>query len=311
MPLTADTLLVQYNKYMKIFLFLLLILAQLGLQAADKLVIIQSVSQSGQTFAIRSGAREGITWGQESLFSTESSAFKARAYEVTRFYSVWKIHDPRGSVPFRKGDYVVFTGSIELAGIRDAGQIQGQSLEQISFMNSGKKSTWMVRGNLTSGISESVTETDAERSGERSGLQFGIFYVFKFHYRWELDLGLRYDRELVSYTDPLIDVLTNRYLGVAEMQFHFDRMRNSQKNIFIALGMTYGRSASTIDEFISTGTAYSLPIARIGIQQNKEGLKAWTFDLAVEAMHVTESFSDTEPQDTTLINGKFAIAYKF
>src|SRR5690606_38636873 len=81
--------------------------------AKEELLIIQSVSDSRKTFVIRKGKAEGILVNQESLFTSEKFSLAARVVEVNRDYSLWRLSDPRATVPFQKGETVNYTNTIE------------------------------------------------------------------------------------------------------------------------------------------------------------------------------------------------------
>jgi cell shape-determining protein MreC len=56
---------------------------------AEELIMIQAISNSEKTVVVRKGAEDGVTPGQESLFSNKNISLMARATEVTRDFSLW------------------------------------------------------------------------------------------------------------------------------------------------------------------------------------------------------------------------------
>ena len=86
----------------------------------DELVIIQAVSTTKKNFVVRRGFDQGISVGQESLFSTSSFSVLCRAVEVTRQHSLWVPLDKRANVPFDRKDYVTFSNNVEKVSIKIA-----------------------------------------------------------------------------------------------------------------------------------------------------------------------------------------------
>jgi len=279
----------------------------MSVQADDELLLIQAVSTSGKTFVIRKGAEEGVSIGQESLFSTKNASFTAVVKEVNRFFSLWQLKDNRGAVPFAKGNYVTYTNNIENVWT-ELPKLHAAPKEELIFR---QKFGWLVRGNYSLAVSESVSETDDQKTADRIGFQFEGFFTNRFAVHWEWAVGLRFDRENATLNEPALDVPTSRYMLAAEFLYHFSPSRGSDNNLYVGAGVAYGISNTTIDDSVSTGTTLVLPSIKAGYINRITNNYALVFEGSVEALAQSESFEDTEAQTTNIVNSKFSVGVRF
>ncbi len=294
------------EKIVYLVLFIIFALTNAA-QAADKLVIIQTVSTSKKTFVIRKGFLDGIAIGQESLFTIRSSGVVATATEVNRTMSIWEVNDKRGGVAFEKGEYVTFTNSIENL-ILELPRLEKFAEKGLQFKS---KSFWIARGNLSYALSDTVSSTEAETSSTRSGYQLEVLYVLNFDRSWEFGLGIRRDSEVQKVSEPVLDVPSTRLLGVGELTFKFNEDDSTKNYFYVGAGLGYGLSSTTVDEAVSTGTAFVLPTLRFGFSKYISNSKWVLLEGAVESIGITESFADGIEQTTTVLNSKFSIGVKF
>lgn len=275
--------------------------------ADDELVPIQAVSTSGKTFVVRKGAENGIAIGQQSLFSTKNTSFTAVVIEVNRFYSLWRLKDNRGAVPFSKGDFVTYTNNIENVWT-EIPKLQMAPKEELVFK---EKSFWTLRGNYSLAVSESVSDTDTEKTTDRIGYQLEAVYGRHFSVHWEWGVGVRLDRENTTIQEPALDIPTNRYMLTGELLYHFPAFERSDDSAYLGIAMAYGLSNTTIDESISTGTTLVLPIVKLGYINRLAARYSMIFELAVESIAQTEAFADTDEVTTNIINSKASIGVRF
>lgn len=276
-------------------------------KAYDKLVIIQAVSTSKKTFVIRKGFIDGIAIGQESLFTIRSAGVVATATEVNRGMSIWEVNDKRGGVAFEKGEYVTFTNSIENL-ILELPRLEKYAEKGLQFKS---RSFWIARGNLSYALSDTVSSTEAESSSTRSGYQIEALYVLNFNRRWELGLGVRRDSEVQKISEPVLDVPSTRLLAIGEMTYKFNEDDSTKNYFYIGAGLGYGISSTTVDETVSTGAAFVLPVLRFGFSKYISGSKWVLLEAAIESIGINESFADGVEQTTTVLNSKFSIGIKF
>lgn len=284
--------------------------------AKEELIIIQSVSDSRQTFVVRKGKADGILVNQESLFTSEKFSLSARVIEVNRSYSLWKLSDSNATVPFKKGQTVNYTNTIEnlyteIPMLRyDPKELSEKARERdrVALL---RKEQWMLRGNLSYTLSESITDTPGDLESSRSGMNLEFQRLWSFHPQMTLGFGLRYDRENTSLNDPNIDIPTTRVLGVADFTYHFEGFGESGDHLYLGIGIGIGRSVTQVDESTSTGLATLLPAARFGYQKQLSNGIAMIAETVAESVSSTESFTDGPEQKTNLVNAKFAVGIKF
>ncbi len=277
------------------------------LHADDELIPIQAVSTSGKTFVVRKGAEDGVAIGQQSLFSTKNTSFTAVVIEVNRFFSLWRLKDNRGAVPFSKGDFVTYTNNIENVWT-EIPKLQMAPKEELVFK---EKSHWTLRGNYSLAMSESVSDTDTEKTQDRIGYQIEAIYSRHFTVHWEWGVGVRLDRENTTIQDPALDIPTNRYMLTGEILYHFPAFKKSDDSTYLGIALAYGLSNTSIDESVSTGTTIALPIVKLGYINRLAARYSLVFELAFEALAQTESFADTAEQTTNIINSKASIGIRF
>lgn len=278
-----------------------------SLMADDEVVLIQAVSTTGKTFIIRRGAEDGISFGQESLFSTKNSSFTARAIEVNRNLSLWKLKDKRGAVPFGKGDFVTYTNNIENVWT-EIPKIQLAPKQELVFKES---SNWLFQGNYSLAMSEAVSDTSESKTTDRVGYQFEFLYARRFAVHWEWATGFRLDRENATLQEPALDVPTNRYLATAQITYHFENFKNSDDNLYLSIAASYGISNTSIDDAVSTGTTLVLPVVKFGYISVVSPNYSLYYELAAEGLAQEESFTDTTAQTTNIINTKASIGIRF
>ena len=277
------------------------------LKAEDELVIIQATSTTGKSFLVRKGAGDGISIGQESLFSTKNASFTAVCKEVNRFFSMWTIKDKRGQVPFAKGDYVTYTNNVESIWA-ELPKLQLAPKEELVFKESFE---WIVRGNYSYAMSESVSDTSENKTSDRLGYQLEILYANKFAIHYEWAAGVRFDRENATLTSPVLDVPTTRYMITGEFLYHFDKLRKSKNNLYAGIGFAYGLSETTVDEAISSGTTFIAPIVKVGYINHISLDYSLVFEGSIESIAQKEAFEDTTEQTTNIVSSKFSVGVRF
>lgn len=284
--------------------------------AKEELLIIQSVSDTKRTFVIRKGKSEGILVNQESLFTNEKFSLAARAVEVNRHYSLWRLSDTRASVPFQKGETVNYTNTIEnlyteIPMLRYDPKELAREARERNRLAELRPETWLLRGNLSYTLSESITETEATLDSSRSGINLEVQRLWSFHPRMTFGAGLRYDRENTSLTEPNIDIPTTRIMAVGDFVYHFDQIGESRNHLYLGVGIGVGRSVTQVDDSTSTGLATLLPAARLGYQMGFSNGWSMVVETIAESISATESFTDGPEQKTNLVNAKVAVGIMF
>ena len=272
----------------------------------DQLVVVQAVSNSGQTFAIRKGAVDGLNLGQESLFSSRTMNFRAQAVEINRSFSVWKIKEKRGRVPFTKGDIVTYTNSLENLWSYLPTQFKNPKAQYFK-----KKNSWLIKGSYSYGLSETTSDAETDAVSSRLGLQLEASFAKQFMAQWEWLVGVRYDRDAATINEAGIDIITNRYLVTADILYYFDHAFYDQYRFFMGLSLGYGISNTTLDESVLTGTAMILPNIKIGFINRLSVEYSLVGELSIESISQRESFINDDVQTTQVLGTKLTIGLRF
>jgi len=274
---------------------------------ADELILIQAISTTEKTFVIRKGAQDGITPGQESLFSNNNISLMARATEVTRDFSIWKLIEENANVPFVKRELVTYNASAESLWL-EIPKLRTQ-VSQISYFRPSNH--WKFRTSFSRSLSETTSDTAAATEPTRNGVDIEILYGKRFHPRFEWDLGFRYDYETSRLEEPVLIISTRRYFLTGEMTYHFSPQKRKDGNYYMSLGVGAGLSNTIVDEDISAGYALLMPTASLGYIGPLNETWAYTFNVNAESVSAKEVMPTGEIQSTTIILTKFTVGLRF
>lgn len=274
----------------------------------DELVIIQAVSTTKKNFVVRRGFEEGVSVGQESLFSTANFSVLCRAVEVTRHHSLWIPLDKRAKVPFDRKDYVTFSNNVEKVSIKIADIVE-QKKESARWK---RKEYWITRFSISAAMWESVSETNAEREANRGGFQFEVYGSRTVYEDIELAIGVRFDQETAIIDESNLEIPTTRYMLMGELIYNFPNFDGTKDNVYAALGGGIGLSYTIVNEQQSSGIAYLAPIVRLGYKKTLSPKYALLIEGVGEAISMEETPENEEDvQTTNIVNLKFSMGLKF
>ena len=291
---------------------LLFLLASL-LWAKEELLVVQAVSSDRTSFVVQRGAQDGVVAGQESLFTTEDASLAAVVVEISREHSLWRLSDARGTVPFDKGDTLVFTGAIDslpLAlslGRFALGEEEREKLRELQKHPPFGKA--LLRSSFSFALDETVSDSasQSQRDAQRTGLQVAGLYALPLNSRVSLAFGLRFDRDTVSQEDPDLEIPTSRLFVLGEILFHLEG-----RNLYLGAGAGLGQSESEVGSVSVQGQAQALPIIKVGHRRALgKGRFALVSELGLEYLRIGEHFSGRIRQDTSILNGKFSLGLMF
>jgi len=286
--------------------YLFLFLLSLNLYAIEKITVINSVSLEERTFVISLGAKDGIQKGQESLFSTEYISLAARATNVSRNFSLWKLSDKFARVPFVKEEFVVFSNNV--VNIQNEVPLIRERLKATVFR---PQEYFKFKGYFTETIAESLSDTDEEINATRRGYHLEAIFEKDWGSTLSWGAGIRFDREIQTLQDPALEIPTTRWLAIGEINYNFPRFIDSKNNIYASAGFGFGLDKSVVDEREATGTAWAIPVIKLGIQTNEKDQLKYLFEFVFETIFVEEVFPDGQKQSTNQTNAKVGIGVKF
>lgn len=292
------------NRISTTLLFICLAFSSLVL--ADEMVIVQTVATDKQTFVIRRGFKDGIGVGQESLFSTTKVSLAARAVEVNREYSLWKILEESYAVPFRKDQIVNYISSIESVDI----QIPEIKKRKNEFFFDPAR-FWYFRTGISRTINQNLSDAPEGTDKARQGMQFDVLVSFNFTRNWEFGIGGRFDIEEEVIEQGNLAIPSSRFFLMTELIYQLDYFRGKKSNFYLSGAFGIGQSQTQVDDKVSTGTAFVSPAVRLGWQ--KKYYNKWWFVVEglVESISSVEKFSDSDPQESNFTNIKAIMGIKF
>ena len=299
------------NKYL---LLILLFFSSSIVVANEKLVIVQSVSNTKRTFVIRKGRDFGISKGQVSLFSTVDISFTARAKEVTRFYSLWTLIDKEASVPFKINEVVTYTSSIEriwsevaLTKLREVEQKQ-----EASHLRNIIRGYVNLRASWGMSLSQSTSEVQAESLDSRTSIHFEATYSKRVNRHLEFGGGIRIDSDTAKGSEPERTIPSTRNFLIADVTYHFNQFRDSNSHIYSGLGAGIGKSSTEVGDSTKSGSAKLLPYFRLGYETSPaKASYSFLAELQIESIVANETFTTGDEQSTGIVNSKFSIGVRF
>jgi hypothetical protein len=93
--------------------------------------------------------------------------------------------------------------------------------------------------------------------------------------------------------------------------YHLLNFTTDKNNFYLTLAAGIGKSETTVNSSVSSGTVTLLPEARIGYLMPFSPSVAMIFEGSVESLSAHEKFSDSSEQVTNMLNLKFTIGLRF
>ncbi|HXH74514.1 MAG TPA: hypothetical protein VNJ08_06090 [Bacteriovoracaceae bacterium] len=266
---------------------------------AFELIMIQAVSETKKTFITRHGKRQGIIEGVTATFTAENVSMLAKAISVTGGFTQWQLINPEAVLPFEKGAIVTYYTATEyLWAISPESERRKYIKNQITV----PMRSFVFKGSLSRGISETVSEAPANKSS-RGGILGEAFYERDIIYGLSWDLGVRYEREVASY--PGGSILTTRSMLIADMYYYFDQLKDIIKGrLFIGAGLGYGLSNTATISLVQSGPVAMLPAVKIGVDLPFNHDWSFVGDGGFESLQTKEEQEDGRKQTTTQTNFK-------
>lgn len=299
----------------KLLILLLVLLTYCStLYAKEELIVIKSVSKTAKTFAIRKGIKDGVARGQISLFSTDKASISAKVIEIGRFYSVWQMEAHNASIPFKKGQIVHFTNSLERIWTNIGLFKYLSKQKQIEFKRLRKSKSFsriLISGSFNNTHSENIAEIDDYQPPTRQGFSAEVFYTRKLNKVYEVGGGFRFDSENATLTNPEITIPTTRYFiqGLIVKNFAIDPITFNRFYIAGVIGI--GKSTTTIIEELKSGTSLLFPSVKMGRKFNSTAEYSFFTEFVLEHIKSSESFEDGEVHSTSIIASRISLGVAF
>lgn len=285
--------------YLRHTVFFILLLVSFTAHAFE-LIMIQAVSDTKRTFITRNGKRQGIQVGVTGTFTAENFSILARAMNVTGNFTQWQILNSETVVPFEKGSIVTYYPATEYIWAL------APESERRKYIKSEKpvfRKSWVFKGALTRGLSESVSDAPAN-TPRRGGFLGEVYFERDFYENLAFDVGFRYEQEVINYDGA--SLTTKRNLIIADLIYYMTFLRQyiSESRFYLAAGFGYGLSNTTTTGLEQSGPVSLLPTVKAGISLPFNETWEFLFDGAFEAMNTRETQEGGRIQTTTQTNFK-------
>ncbi len=285
-------------------LLIVLIFAAQAVHAYE-LIRIQAVSDTKKTFVTRNGKRQGHIPGMTGTFTAQDVSILAKAVTVTGNFTQWQIINSEAIMPWEKGAIVTYYPATEYIWALSPESERSKYIKSTRFF---EKRSWVFKGALTRGLSESVSDVSATTT-TRGGYMGEIYYEKDFNSYLAWDLGVRYEREVVNY--PGASFLTKRSLLIGDIIYYFYEMKDYLRGkFFLAAGMGYGYSNTSTVGLEQSGSVGILPTARIGVTLPFDDQFEFVSDAAFESLQTSEEQENGNRQTTTQTNFKFGFGLR-
>lgn len=272
---------------------------------AYKLVIIQGISKSGQTFITRSGKKDGVHRGMEATFTSNDVSIIAKAISVTREFTQWEINNNYTEVPFRKGEVITYYDTKEYLWALTPEVIKAKYVKAELY---SPRLSLGVHSSLMRGLSQSTSGSDAT-STQRGGIIFEGMLEKEFTRNLALAGGIRYAEEIINV--DAASLVTSRFLGIAEGRYYFNKIQSFYNaRVMFGLGFGYGQASVQASGQTSSGTAMILPITKTGLVLPIDKTSDLMIEFAFESLRSEVEFEDKSEQTSNDNNLRYGLAYK-
>ena len=267
---------------------------------AYELISIQAVSESKKTFITRNGKRQGVQIGMTGTFTAEDVSLLARVIHTTGQFTQWQIINQDALIPFEKGTIVTFYPATEYIW---ALAPESERKKYIKSETPDLRRSWIFKGSLSRGISESVSETPAN-TPRRGGYMGEIYYEKDFYSGLAFDVGLRYENEIINLEGA--SLLTKRSMAIVDLIYYFNSLRDyiSGGRLYIGGGLGYGLSNTSTVGLSQSGPVSMLPTIKLGVSLPFSDVWEFLLDGAFESLNTREEQEGGRIQTTTQTNFK-------
>ena len=289
---------------LKRFIFILFFLLSFSAQAFE-LIMIQAVSDTKRTFITRNGKRQGVIRGVTGTFTADDISVLAKAINVTGNFTQWELINQDAILPFEKGKIITYYAATEYIWALTP---ESERRKYIKSEIPQLKHSWVFKGAITRGLSESVSDSPATVTN-RGGFLGEIYYERDIHGPMAFDFGLRYEREVVNYSGA--SYITSRSLAILDVIYYFEFLREYVRGRFyLAAGAGYGMSNTSTVGLSQSGPVGLLPAVKMGISLPFD--ETWEFltDGAFESLQTKEQQQSGRYQTTTQTNFKFGFGLR-
>ena len=277
----------------------------------ELLMVVQTISNSRKTMVLRIGRKSNVRPGMESLVSTDKVSIRVTAVEVGRRYSLWRVSDPAANLPFSRGEFIIYSSSLETI-TNNVPSLKSRLTSEIKRRKKVYPSYWAIRGSGSFAPFSTISDIPSDGINGRFGLQAEITYYRNLARRIDWGLGLRGDLEVALIDEPVnLQVPTIRGFVTFDMLYYFPMLESATTQFYGGLGMGVGPSVTSVDGNNSIGFALCLPAVRLGFSTQMTSSMKLLLEGVAEGVIMQESFDNGDDQSTSVANLKLTIGLTF
>lgn len=268
--------------------------------SAYELVMVQAVSNTKRTFITRNGKRQGVMIGVTGTFTAENVSVLAKAVNVSGGFTQWELINPDATLPYEKGAMVTYYPATEYLWALSP---ESERKKYIKSHIPTLKRSWIVKGALSRGLSESVSDAPAN-TPQRGGFLGEIYYEKDLFENLAFDIGFRYEQEVINYSNT--SFVTKRNLAIVDLIYYFSSFKDflAGGRFFLAAGFGYGLSNTSTVGFSQSGPVSLLPTVKAGVSLPFNDNWDFLLDGAFESLSTREEQESGRIQTTTQTNFK-------
>lgn len=272
---------------------------------AFQLVIIQGISNTGQTFVTRNGKKDGVTNEMQATFTSNDVSIIAKAISVTREFTQWEILNNYTEVPFRKGEIVTYYDTKEYLWALTP-ELQKQKYVKAELYT--PRISLAFHTSFLRGLSESTSGSESSPS-QRGGIIFEGLVEKELTRNFALAGGIRYAQEIINI--DAASLVSTRFLSIAEARYYFNKIQSFYNaRVMLGIGLGLGQANLETSGQSSSGDAMILPITKSAIVLPLNKKADLMFEAAFENLRTDLEFEDGTKQNSNNSNLRFGIGYK-
>lgn len=272
---------------------------------AFQLVIIQGISNTGQTFVTRNGKKDGVTNEMQATFTSNDVSIIAKAISVTREFTQWEILNNYTEVPFRKGEIVTYYDTKEYLWALTP-ELQKQKYVKAELYT--PRISLAFHTSFLRGLSESTSGSESSPS-QRGGVIFEGLVEKELTRNFALAGGIRYAQEIINI--DAASLVSTRFLSIAEARYYFNKIQSFYNaRVMLGIGLGLGQANLETSGQSSSGDAMILPITKSAIVLPLNKKADLMFEAAFENLRTDLEFEDGTKQNSNNSNLRFGIGYK-
>lgn len=289
---------------------------------AYKMVTILGVSNTEKTLYVRLGFVDGIDEKMDATFTSDNLSIIARSLKVTKEYSIWKIIEPGGKIPFEKNQIVTFNFATEKIWMFDPNNFDSYRQKQLAEMEKMREEKKLMRSRANSpalislryyssdGINQTTSVLTSSNTQSRQIKSFEAIFGYTYPNFIQLNLGIRYEEGATTATNAVI-ISKRGFVTTGINYYYYPIESNHYFYHYVGTTLGYGQTRTVIGPEELKGEAYLFPTIQTGFEYFTPIGLGIGVEAALESIHTQEWFSDNDRQDNSETNLRLGATLNF